>query len=180
MSNPQIPIMLAPEYTRYIGQIAIGWSAVEYHVNMAIWEVANVPSGIGACLTAQIFTFDGRMKALVSLLNLKRFPSDIVKEANRFHEDSRGPLEVRNRVVHDYWVWDAEGTIHRLEMTASKKLKLEPVVIPIDELKRHDETIGKLVDRSAALKERIYAVLPTLPDIPDSELRPIRDRPKDP
>ena len=179
MTDPKVPIELAPEYSKAIGYVAIAWSAVEYHINLAIWELAGVPSGVGACMTAQIYTFDGRMKALIALLNLKRVPPSIIKDANRFHEDTRGPQEIRNRVIHDYWVWDAAGAIHRLEMTASKKLKLEAVPVSLDELNQHYETMKQMVDRAAELKAKIYAALPSLPEIPQSELQPITDRRSD-
>jgi hypothetical protein len=174
-----LPDPVAPAYAQAIGYIAITWSAVEYNVNTAIWGLAGVPSGIGACLTAQLYSFDSRMKALVSLMHLKRLKESLVKEANRLHEDSRGPLELRNRAVHDYWVWNEVGEIYRLEATAAKKLSLKPIPVSLADLESQRQALMKLAERSGTLSQRIYAALPSLPEIPQTELAPIIRRPLD-
>lgn len=170
-----IPKDLNPEYATYVGRISSAWSAVEFHINLATWAIADVAPAIGACLTAQIYTFDARMKALLSLLKLRHVNDSIIKATNQFAEDSRGLQEIRNRIIHDYWVWSEVGDIFRVEVTAPKKLKFEFVLVPLDELKNHYESMAKFADRAAILKKQIYDALPSLPETPHTELHPIND-----
>lgn len=166
---------LDPEFAAMIGKIAVAWSGTELSINYAIWAVAGIPEALGACITAQIYTFDGRMKTLLALLKLRGASAQLVKLVNKFAEDARGLQETRNRIVHDSWGWDAHGEIRRLEITAPRKLKFETIPVQLSELEADFEKIKAFSARSIDVRKAIYAELPSWPEIPQSLLRPITD-----
>ena len=41
-------------YVIAVGRIANIWAQLEFNINQAIWELCNVETGAGACVTSQI------------------------------------------------------------------------------------------------------------------------------
>lgn len=41
-------------YMLRVGRVAVVWAALEFAINQAIWQLANVEAGAGACITSQI------------------------------------------------------------------------------------------------------------------------------
>ncbi len=146
---------------------------LEFHINHCIWELAGVPPATGACLTAQMVSLHSRLSALLALLKLRRASNATVAAVNSFADDSRGPNEMRNRIVHDVWMKGSDLSVVRLEITAPKKLKFGLRPVTSDELDKNYSTIRKFVLRSASLRNGILDELPSLPEIPESELHPI-------
>jgi len=168
---------LHEDYSLWIGRIAVIWSSTENALNFCIWAVAGIAPTLGACLTSQIYAMSGRWSALLALLKIRRAPQRLIDLVNEMAEASRGPLEIRNRTVHDAWVWRPDGAVGRFEITAPKKLRFDIIEIPLDELKANFETLLKFNDRVVEMRKTIYAALPSLPEMSPEELRPISDDP---
>ena len=164
-----------PEYADCIARVASVWSRLEYDVNIAIWKLADVRPAMGACMTSQIYTLRGRLDALLALAKLRRVSDPIIKKINKFGEDSRSGQEIRNRIIHDQWLQDHlnPGQMGHLRITAARILefKIKPVIFP--ELAADLERLEDLQARFHEIRQEIEAALPTLPEIPQSELHPI-------
>lgn len=168
-----LPPGVQDQIMRLIGEIASGWAAIELCINEAIWTLAEVEQAYGACMTAQIYTLDGRLKALLSLLKLRRAPDKLITMVNKFTESARGPLEKRNRAVHDPWGFTPSGKTAKIEITANRKLVFNLRWVETEELVKDRDEIGNCVERCNAVYDAIMAALPSLPEIPQTELRPI-------
>jgi len=122
-------------YLQAIGKVAFAWSAFEFNVNDAIWELANLERKAGTCLTSQLIGPGPRFKCLVALLNLRGTPAEIVKKMNSISVEAASLGGQRNRYLHDPIVWDkTDGSIHRMETTADRLLKHEILPVEIQEL----------------------------------------------
>jgi hypothetical protein len=88
------------DYAQCIAKIVSFWSALEYNINLSIWHLAGIYPAIGACITEQIYTLDGRTKALLALLKLRRASDELVRRVNRFSEKSRKAQDIRNKIAH--------------------------------------------------------------------------------
>ncbi|MCH7540335.1 MAG: hypothetical protein IH999_08070 [Proteobacteria bacterium] len=162
-----------------IGRATANWATLEFYINEVIWGLAETPPAYGACITAQIFTIDGRLKALLALLKLRRANTKTIKSVNRFVEAARGPSEKRNRMAHDAWGFGTKsGAPSKIEVTADKKLVFRLRAVDINELKKDVREIEECVVRFVGIRDQILAELPSLPDIPPSELRPISEGPR--
>jgi hypothetical protein len=163
-----------PEFADCITEIVSFWAFVDYSIDMSIWHLAGVFPAIGACMTAQIYSFDGRMKALAALLNFRRAPSALIKRANRFAESSRKALNVRNRVAHDCWFQKTDTKeILQLKVGAKGVLTYAIKHVSIEALRADREVVRKAMREAGAIRDAIEAVLPTLPEIPLRELLPM-------
>jgi hypothetical protein len=155
---------LTAEHLASIGLVATNWAALETLVSSAIWQIGEIPDEIGACVTSQIYTLDGKIKALVSLLRVRGGLDRVVGDLNAFHSKAQGASEKRNRVVHDPWVADAvTGVAHRLQVTANKKLVYGHVPQSTEELKLLATEISGLVDRFDELIRPALARFPAVP-----------------
>lgn len=118
--------------------------------------------------------------ALSSLPKLRKLSSTIIKKINKFAGDVRGAREIRNRIIHDQWLRDRAnpGQMGHLRITAAKKLefKIKPVLFP--DLAHDLETLEGLQTRFNAIRKEIEVALPTLPEIPQSDLYPIIETPQ--
>jgi hypothetical protein len=164
-----------PEYADAIASIASCWATLEYYVNNSIWIVAGLNSPTGACITSQIFTLQGRLAALLSLLKLYRAPDSIISRVNKFSDNIRGPQESRNRVVHDIWLMDnrSPGSMGRLETTAPKKLQFSVKDIPLTKLREIYAQLSASRMEFYDIRRDISDGRPSFPGIPASELDPI-------
>ena len=172
---------LPPDFSAYIQRIATDWGALEFHINECIWWLANVRPGLGACITSQIYTLDGRLNALLALLKLRRAPQSLIDNLNRLWERAREPAEIRNRTLHDPWATGIyTGQVRRLEITARRTLKFGFKDIKIESLKNDHEKVRACVFSFLAFRNEVKAALPSLPDIPDEELEPIVEAPPSP
>jgi len=164
-----------PEYADAIASIATCWATLEYYVNHSIWIVAGLNSPTGACITSQIFNFQSRLAALLSLLKLYRAPDNIISRVNKFSDNIRGPQENRNRIVHDIWLIDNQnvGSMGRLETTASKKLQFSVKDVPLAQLKEIYAQLSASRLEFYNIRRDILDGRPSFPGIPESELDPI-------
>jgi hypothetical protein len=171
--------LLDPELIDLIGVAASQWGALEFYMNAAIWTVAEVPPAYGACLTAQIFTIDGRLRALLSLLKIRRVSQPTIDALNKFAENIRGVSEMRNRIIHDPWGRrEIDGATVKIEITANRKLRFEHKQVDLSEVRKSVDLIIDSVVKFIEIRDLIVAEISTLPDIPASELRPIIEGPR--
>jgi len=176
-SEPPTATDVPVEHSAYIQRITTDWGALEFHVNECIWWLAEVRFGLGACITSQIYTLDGRLNALHALLKLRRAPQSLIDELNQLWEASRGPSEIRNRTVHDPWAVTQSGKVSRLEITAKRTLKFGFRPITVKELKADQEKVRECVLHFTTFRDKVKAALSALPEIPHEELEPITEGP---
>ena len=161
------------EYAQCIAKIISYWSALEYNINLSIWHLAGVYPAVGACVTEQIYTLDGRLKALQSLLKLRRAPDDLLRKLNKFAEKSHKAQAIRNRVAHDTWHQSLEfKKMIQLTIGARGTLTYGFAFIPLDEFERDRDEVRRTMQQAVKLRDAIEVALPTLPEIPLGELHP--------
>ncbi|MEK6210593.1 MAG: hypothetical protein AABM64_09560 [Pseudomonadota bacterium] len=157
-----------------MGHLASDWAMLELMVNQLIWKLADVSPVTGACVTAQIFTINNRLMAVISLMRLRGFDETMVKEVNKFSDAIRGPAEGRNRTIHDPVVVSVKDeAIGRLEVTAQRKPVFEVVPISVEEINKVRLEILKCTNDLIDLRQKILEKLRTLPEIPKSSPLPI-------
>lgn len=166
-----------PGYPDIIAEAASQWAWIEFEVHWMIWRLAEVNPTTGACLTAQIFTFGAKIDALLSLLRERDAPEEFVKKISQFAESARGALDARNRFVHDVWLNDLHNpdTMGRLQVTASKRLKLEVQSFTTDQMQPDLEKITRSRKAASALRKEMEGLRPTLTKIPPEGPHPLFD-----
>lgn len=171
----------APEYADCVAHAAASWGTLELHINIAIWGLADVRPALGACLTAQIYTLQGRLAALLSLLKVRKADQALVDRVNKFSESVRGAQTLRNRIVHDVWLNNLTEPeiMGRLVITAEKKLNFILEDVSLEGLRADLSKIFKSRQEAYDIRVAIEAAIPLLPKIPHGELHPIRWTPPD-
>lgn len=158
----------ADGYSEKIAAGANTWAWIEFELHWMIWELSEVNPSVGLCLTAQMFTFDAKMNALLALLTLREAPESFVKKVHAFMESTRGAQEARNRLVHDVWVMDNRDAsrMGRLKMSARRKLDFSVQSYAISEIDPEVVMLERSRQTSTALRRELVAMLPTLRKIP--------------
>jgi hypothetical protein len=166
-----------PEFADCIARIASLWARLEYDVNASIWALAELRPALGACITAQIYTLQGHLSALLALAKLREVDAILIKRINKFADDVRVGQDIRNRVIHDLWLNDrgTPGNMGHLRITADKTLKFVIESVPLFELTAQVEKVEALVTVFASIRKAIEAALPSLPEIPQTKLHPITE-----
>jgi hypothetical protein len=161
------------DYAQGIAKIISYWSALEYHINMSIWHLAGIYPAIGACITEQIYTLDGRLKALLALMKIRRAPETLVSRVNKFSEKSRKAQEVRNKIAHHTWHQGVETKeMMQLEIGAKRSLTYGFKPLPIESLKTDQDTVRNAMREAVEIRDATEAALLTLAEIPLGELHP--------
>jgi len=147
-----------------LGRVAASWAALESVVSSAIWQIGEIPDEIGACITSQIFTFDAKMKALISILEVRGGLHKTISDLNKFHEEVRSVAAFRHRAVHDPWIHDLKtNTPHRLQITADKKPILEYRPTTTEELLENVERTVDLIEKFQKIVTPAMDRFPPLP-----------------
>ncbi len=147
-----------------IGMLASNWAALEAIVTSAIWQIGQIEDAIGACITPQISTFDGKLKALVSILEVRRGFQREIDALNKFHRSSQPLATFRNRVIHDPAYFDPEtGAPKRLEITANKLPILAYRDAPTAEIAEKAAEVADLIDSFEQLIKPALGRYPPLP-----------------
>jgi hypothetical protein len=162
------PWDISDDHYSAIGKVAASWAALEAMVSSAIWQIGEIQDEIGACVTSQIFPFDGKIKALISILEVRGGLNKTICQLNKFHKDTRGIGTFRNRTIHDPWVHDLNtNTPHRLQITADKKPIMEYKPESTDKLLEHAKETAKLIER---LQEILKPAIERFPALPKKSL----------
>jgi hypothetical protein len=144
------------EHYSAIGVVASEWADLESLVDFCAIKLADAPISTTLCFTAQISGINRKLDAYLAIAKLRVGDDDpLISELNKFQRDAVGISEVRNRIVHDPWDIDFEGTSKRFEVTARKKLKAEWVVSPTADVRKCADHIRLLFDRFVVLHERL-------------------------
>jgi hypothetical protein len=149
------------EFYEIVGRVASDWAMLELLVNDCNWALAGVSYGFGAAITAQIYTLDGRLKALAAILHLRK-EEGLATKINAFSKKARGASEKRNRMVHDTW-WSADGEAKQVVITADRKLHFAIEDRDIAKARADHKVIEDVISEFSSIREFIRARLPSLP-----------------
>jgi len=160
-----------------IGRIASAFSYFEFHINQLIWQLSAQDDERGACVTSHIYTFSGRTKALLALIELihDQLP-EAVRDADKDNPDSLPKLRAelkklfdkkgeqlsrkRNRVVHDTWMYGKKtGSIVQIRQTAERKLDYGFKPASINDVDRWWQEIQRADQDFQEVAERIRAAV---------------------
>jgi len=168
-NTPVQPIGLSYDHYCAVGMVAANWAALEAIISSAIWQIGEIPDQIGICLTSQIYTLDGKIKALITLLAVRGSLEKTISKVNKFHEELRGISDARNRTVHDPWVGDQlTGIPHRLQATANKTLVFELRRVPTADVYKLAEKISEMIGRFQTIISPAIEKYPALPILAES------------
>jgi hypothetical protein len=163
-SDPLRQMLAFEPYYNAIGKVAAAYSELEFSMNDAIWELANVARSAGVCMTAQMIGPGPRIRCLLALLKFRSAPKGLIDEFNRIGEDIVGVAASRNRHLHDPISLDTEsGQIQRMEATADRQVRFKFIATEIDELTKLTKSIYKVTDDFDSLYLRACAELPSWP-----------------
>jgi len=130
----------SPKFDPYftaIGRVANAYSQLEFKMNDAIWELANVARMAGVCMTAQMIGPAPRNRCLLALLEFRNASKALITEFNKIGKKIEGVAARRNRYVHDPFVLNEDtGEIVRMESTADKSIRHGFMNTEIEELNR--------------------------------------------
>lgn len=150
-----------------IGQICSGWAIFETRVHVIIWDVADVPQPLGACMTAYMGGIYAKFKAMKALF-IARFGEQkhVVEQINAISADSVNLQEIRNRFIHDPIIWK-EGIVDVSQWrTTVVKNKLEFGEKPLTEaeLRKFVGSIRELLTRMHDLDRDVRKLIAASPD----------------
>jgi hypothetical protein len=159
------PYMLA------VGKIAVIWAHLEFAINQAIWELENVESGAGACVTAQLIGPGPRMRAFITLIDYRcndpktNAEIKLLNDFNRLSQKIDGLGRQRNVYLHQGAVIEEGGKIKRVHISADKKLEFDFVPADIENMEKLSNDIRNTRIKFEAIFERAQAALPPWPRI---------------
>jgi hypothetical protein len=156
-----------PNFYGVIGNIASDWALLEYLVNQCIWRAAFLDEQLGACITAQIFSFRSRLEALVLLLRAREVSPKLLGDVNKFVRDAQEITDARNRAVHDPIGTEDDKHI-QLQITGRGKLVFDMREVTLKDLFTTRDKQTKYLERFVALSSRIASELSRLQYTPTS------------
>jgi len=156
-----------------IGAIATTWAHLEWAVDRLIWELADVKQQLGACITSQFGGLHPRLRAAISLVQLRGGSQRLIDNLNKFYADSEPLLRKRNRTVHDPWLTEIQtGATARMEIAADKRLKYDFKHVETEELLSIQRELHDHHVRFDRVMDDILAEMPSWPGI--SQLLPLK------
>lgn len=93
-------------YFDHIGRICAEWAWFEARLDMTIGLLSGLDDRTSAAITSQINGPVPRLRAILSLLELKGVAKEVRDAVMAFMQKTHGIADDRNRVVHDPWVLD--------------------------------------------------------------------------
>ncbi|HMF22104.1 MAG TPA: hypothetical protein VKG24_08260 [Pseudolabrys sp.] len=157
----------SPKFDPYfiaIGRVANVYSQLEFKMNDAIWELANVARSAGVCMTAQMIGPAPRNRCLLALLKFRNASSALITEFNKIGTKIEGVAARRNRYIHDPFVLNPDtGQILRMESTADKSIRYGFVNAEANDLEQLATEIDTIADEFDDLYVRAVAELPEWP-----------------
>ena len=144
-----------------IGRVANAYSQLEFKMNDAFWELANVARSAGVCMTAQMIGPAPRNRCLLALITFRNASPALITEFNKIGKKIESVAARRNRYVHDPFVLNPDtGEILRMEATADKSIRYGFMNAEIDDLKQLATDIDTVADEFDQLYLRAVAELP--------------------
>ncbi len=161
---------IASDHLAAIGTVAAKWSLFEALIDTASVRLARITPEIGVCFTAQIAGSARKLDAYISLSRFRHISEEMIADLTRFAKKTHDLSLMRNRIIHDVWVFDASMSPQRLEVTAKQVSKIESVSMSTrevmdfaDRLDRHTKRFENYADTIEARGEAPPAI--PLPDI---------------
>ena len=147
-----------------VGLIASEWSHLEHVLDLLIWQLADVQSKRGACITAQIMGVPGRCKAIILLGSIKGLSEPLLKQFRKLMSDSYSVADLRARAVHDPWYVET-GTDRAGQFKSMPYSEMHFGIKDVDRQKLGDDLvkIRALQDHAVRLREAAIAELSALP-----------------
>lgn len=168
------------EHLEEIGRIANAWGFLEFAIDKATWDLCEGPHEFVACVTAQVLSAQGKIKALISLAGVRGISEGLLKELRTFNGARVGGLqERRNRSVHDTRFRAPDGSVARLQITAQSTLTFGMQPEPFEELQTTRRRIEEAIHQFLAIRDRMMAELPPLRETPPRQFVQIETIPKD-
>ena len=187
--QPYPPESDLTDYCTGIGRISMAWAFFELHVNLTIWELANVSQQRGACITSHIGSPGARFRALIALVQLRGGTEAHYRALNKLSGTADALGRQRNRFVHDpsFRKPKEDGTpgdFYRFEVTADRTLSFGMQRTDLREMQKLEDEINTLTKKYKETARAILAELPTfsrreferppridlnLPEAPDTE-----------
>ena len=181
-SMAHIPAPSDPVYDPHfaaIGRLVDAWAQLEFHIDYAIWQLANVEQSFGACITSQLIGVNNRLRALRSLLSLRGASQATIKEVGKFANSLGDLQQKRHRAAHDpRMIHKDTGIMDRLEITADNKLVFGFQPENIDSLVDARAKIAAKVAEFRTLFARFADELNALPASSQPTLRRIISLPR--
>src|SRR5437016_5591584 len=78
-------------------------------LDLLIWDLAEIPHPLGACITAQMLGATNRFQTLISLATAKGRDAKTIQKISELMRKTYDVQEQRNRIVHDPWYIEAES-----------------------------------------------------------------------
>lgn len=177
MAQEPIRKIMLPSHAECIAEAANYWAWIELEVHWMLWELADVHPNIGACFTAQMYTFTAKVDGLLALMRIRGVSQPIVDRVNKFSQSSREASDLRNRFVHDAWLIDNHdpAMMGRVTLNARRKLDFITESVAAEALQKDLGPIALAQQTITAIRKDLIAELPSLPKIPRGGPHPLDD-----
>ena len=177
MAEPDFDPAFA-EHMKWLGLVAAMWAELEYQINEAIWELANVERWAGACITSQIFSPSARMRALTALIRVRNGQTEDVKKFTSLSATIIKLGHRRNAYVHDPWAIEEDtNEVKRIHVNVEGEFEFGFKPTPIDDMKRLYAEINSTVVRFGEVRREVFQTLPPWPRTQFEQSRGIRPHP---
>ena len=151
-------------YNLAVGRIAMIMAQIEYDINDAIWELQNLDTAVGACVTAHITSPGQRMRALIALIHHRGASPTLMRRLNKFCEKIERLARQRNQYIHDHvQMTIKDGTLWRVHVSADRELDFDFKPADLTGMKTLFDTMGAASREFHALRARALAELPPWP-----------------
>lgn len=150
-------------YMQQVGWITAIFSHLDFAVDQAIWEFANIEQATGACITLQIVSIGMKMNALISLVHFRGGTKQILKDYEQLSQKIQDLSRQRNRYVHDRVGININEELIRANMTASKRLNFNFCDVDIADMDKLVNKIRMTLDEFNQIHVRALAELPPWP-----------------
>lgn len=150
-------------YIERIGRITTTWAGFEHQIDLTIWALAGLSKRKGACITTQIGSVHGRLRALKALMIEQNTPQLFRDELNKLDAKFIQPsLKDRNQFAHSSaWAGIVDGRfVPSLRIIrVDPALTYEDKAFTLAELEAALDKIGLLILKFGELRHKIIDAL---------------------
>jgi hypothetical protein len=140
----------SPPHLQRVGAIAAAWADLDFHIEGAIWLLADVSSSVGACVTANFVSIHPKLKSVIALAHLCGMSKATITKLQKFRTGLYGTTEKRNRAIHDQWITlSSKDETHQGQMTITTdgEPKFYARYVSLNELDEIEKEILSQIDR---------------------------------
>lgn len=94
-----------------VGRVAAEWARLEHELDLIIWALAGIVPERGSCFTAQIIGHSNRCFTIIALATHNGISQEIIDRVEKLRNRIFGISERRNRIIHDPWYVDYQGSM---------------------------------------------------------------------